>query len=206
MKETDLKKLTKFVLNEIYQEPAPEHPLVGLVNTIFGRPEEFESKHPAFRDLAVADRTATEMITKMGVVVKTTADFLIKRDKDGFYRSLHSLHLQSGGLMNFIVYWAQHIHKQFPDSGQQLDETMQEFKTYFDAICGESPDSQTNPGQAMRMFISISTKNDLGKQNYINALKEYDYLKELFEKLKVATNNVFDVGAQFGYNKKEKKV
>ena len=92
-----------------------------------------------------------------------------------------------------MIKWAQNINDKFPQTRDSLDRPMNDLKDHINQV----------GAQFREVFTNLKKKNDMGKKNIINSLKQLEHLNEIFARLKESIDKVFEIGVTAGYGKKQ---
>jgi hypothetical protein len=190
MKESELKSLVKMVLKEIYMEPEPEHPLAQLFSKLS---KAVQGSNPAFVDISKGHEMAHRFVAVIIGDIKLMVKSSVGNQKQEFSKGVEAFEHHTSSLMNFIVGWAQQIHAEHPEKDEQIDRVMHELKDHVNQV----------GAQFKEVFLNLRAKNDFGKPNVINSMKQLEHLNEIFNSLKESIDALFQIGLDVGYGKKK---
>jgi len=185
-----LKGLTKVVLREIYMKPnsggGKRHPFFSFIDTVS---QALKSQHPAINNINEGQKTANKMLETVINDIKLLREAAEKKEYKEFKKLNNLFYHHRETLLRFLVNWARQIFGEFHETGDKIDRVMDEVGHHFVEI--------SNQGNTA--FRSLKDY-----KNYINALKEFEHLNEIFDATKESINKLFKIGISAGFGNKKK--
>lgn len=191
MKKSVLKRLTKTVLKEIYQTPEEEGGLIGFLSHIA---QKIHDTNPVLTNISKGHHFSHETLKLMQLTLKDMVKAILTDNQKAFEKGASEFNHKRSGLLALLMQWAQQFHDENPSIVTKMDKAMNEAKRHLEEMAG----------QFQNVINNLRIKNDTGGVNYINAQRELNHLNEIFIEMKKTIDEIFQIGIESGYGKKNK--
>ena len=167
------------VVKEIYQKPREPKSFIDVLSTLGG---EMRVAQPEFinpeQGRALAHGTTNQILLSS----KTMAKAAINKNNDEYRKGVRTFNYSRDGLLMLLVLWAGNINKENSALVKEIDRPMNECKRHLEEMAGQSA----------RIIDNLSGIK-LKRPNYINAMREFEHLKEIASNLKESIDELFNL-------------
>ncbi len=181
--KSELKVLTKFVLNEIAPVRTQADDAFELLNAIFrGR-----DNSPILNDINIAMDASKKLIQDSAKELKLTIASIVKHESKEEERKHIGVFLNSTDtLVAVVASWAKKIDSKDNTKRNSIHKIMEKIRTHIEQISE----------QAKQTIEDVRTYG-----NYINAINKIKHLNEIFDNLQSDSNELFKLAISVGLGK-----
>jgi hypothetical protein len=190
LKQSTLKKLTKFILKEIFLPPNKAE--LERQATFQSLQQSIEASKPVYlKTIQDGHKQAIIVLKNMVTNLKMMASASIRQDEKTFQKIQKKLGYNSEWFITFVVKWSNQIRSKDKNTFEAVDTTVREIRKHFNAMSDEGN----------KMFDSIRVY-----KNYINTSKDAERINEHFAEMRKAIDDLFQIGLNVGFGKEQPAV
>lgn len=176
---SEIKDMVKEVVMEIYQKPRELGSFVDVLSTLGN---QITKSKPAFTNPEQGRKLAYETVDKILLACKNIAKAALNKNNDEYKKGAQLFNHYREGLLMLLVLWARNINGADRTLIDKIDRPMNESKRHLEELAG----------QGSRIVDNLAGK-DLERPNYINAMREFEHLKEIASNLKGSIDELFSL-------------
>jgi hypothetical protein len=186
----DLKKLTKFILNEIAPVKQKINSAEGLFSHLLDKLKAQRDTNPITNSAHLAHNLGQTLISNLRGSVKSLIGATTKNSKEGYAIAVQDLNYNRDDFFHLIVIWARKIDEADQSKRKVVGKVMDDLRTHIIQIVK----------QTKSILDNIKTYG-----NYINAMREIKHLNEIFVQMNRDLDELFEIALSVGLGTKEKK-
>jgi hypothetical protein len=188
--ESDLKKLTKFILSEIAPAKTKINSAEGLFSHLLDKLKSQQDSNPIANSASIAHNLGQTLISNLRESVKSLIGATTKNSKEGYAIAAQDLNYNRDDFFHLIVIWARKIDEADSSKREAVGRVMDDLRTHIIQI-----------GKQTKLILD----NIKQYGNYINAMKEMKHLNEIFAQMNRDLDELFKIALSVGLGTKGKK-